>query len=111
MFDQKTAAKELVVSAGGRLCLKLSEPEVGLLVRILEPLLGQDVFVAGEAEILAVAIPGDRRSLASAHEINDVRYLSGAMQINLASRSLNADKERRRELQDVIALIFRAIRT
>jgi hypothetical protein len=32
------------------------------------------------------------------------------MQVNLGARSLNADKDRRRELQDVIALVFRAIR-
>ncbi len=110
MLVSKIAAKELVVSGGKRLALDLSEAEIDLLVRIIEPLLGQDVYVAGEAEVMTVAIPEDRQLLASATDIVDDRYLGGAMQVNLGSRSLNADKERRRELQDVVALIFRAIR-
>jgi hypothetical protein len=110
MLVSKIATEELVVFSGKRLALDLSAAEIGLLVRILEPLLGQDVYVAGKDEIMMVAIPEDRRLLASGDEIIDDRYLSGAMQVNLGARSLNADKDRRRELQDVIALVFRAIR-
>jgi hypothetical protein len=109
MLDASKAAKELITAAGQRLGYDLKLEEIELLRKVVQPLFGNDIFVAGTEEIAAMEIPKDRSELREWNGLADRRYLHGAVQINLLARVRNIGEQRRTELQTVLALLFHAI--
>ena len=110
MLDPSKAAKELITAADKRLGYDLKPEEIELLRKVVQPLFGNEIFVAGAEEIAVMVMPKDRSELREWNGIKDSRYLSGAVQINLLSRVRNIGEHRRTELQTVLALLFHAIR-